>query len=41
MVPKMTLRFSFVDFADHIASSILTRLAALSELSEPSGRAHP
>ena len=41
MVPKMILRLGFVDLADHIASSILTRLVALSELSEPSGGAHP
>ena len=40
MVPKMILRLGFVDL-DHIASSILPRLVALSELSEPSGRAHP
>ena len=37
----MILRLGFVDLVDHIASSILTRLVALSELSEPSGRAHP
>ena len=41
MVPKMILRLGFVDLADHIAISILTRLVALSELSEPSGRARP
>ena len=41
MVPKMILRLGFVDLADHIASSILARLVALSELSEPSGRVHP
>ena len=41
MVPKMILRLGFVDLADHIASSIAARLVALSELSEPSGRAHP
>ena len=41
MVPKMILRLGFVDLVDHIASSILARLVALSELSEPYGRAHP
>ena len=41
MVPKMILRLGVVDLVDHIASSILARLAALSELSAPSGRAHP
>ena len=41
MVPKMILRLGFVDLADHAASSILTQFVALSELSEPSGRAHP
>ena len=28
MVPKMILRLGFVDLADHVASSILTRLVA-------------
>ena len=41
MVPKTTFRLGFVDLVDHIASSILARLVALSELSEPFGRAHP
>ena len=43
MVPKMILRLGFVDllWTNYIASSILARLVALSELSEPSGRAHP
>ena len=41
MVPKMILRLGFVDLVDHVASSILVRHVALSELSEPSGRAHP
>ena len=41
MVPKMILRLGFVDLVDHIVSSILVRHVALSELSEPSGRAHP
>ena len=41
MVPKMILRLDFVDLADHITSSILTRLGALSESSVPSGGAHP
>ena len=41
MVPKMILRLSFVDLVDQIASSILVRHVSLSELSEPSGRAHP
>ena len=30
----------FVDLVDHVASSILARPVALSELSESSGRAH-
>ena len=38
MVPKMILR---LDLVYHIASSILTRLVAISELSVPEGRAHP
>ena len=37
----MILRLGFVDLVYHIASSILARLVALSELSELSGRAHP
>ena len=41
MVPKMILRLGFVDPVDHIASSILVRHVALSESSEPSGRASP
>ena len=41
MVPKMILRLGFVDLVAHIASSILARHVALSELSKPSGRAHP
>ena len=41
MVPKMILRLGFVDLADHVASSILTRLVPLSESSVPPGRAHP
>ena len=41
MVPKMILRFGFVNFVDHIANSILVRHVTLSELSEPSGRARP
>ena len=41
MVPKMILRLGFVDLVDHIASSILVRHVAFSELSAPSGRAHP
>ena len=41
MVPKMILLLGFVDLADHIASSFVARLVALSELSAPSGRAHP
>ena len=41
MVPKMILRLGFVDLVDHIASSILTRLVALSGSSEPSGTAVP
>ena len=40
-VPKMILRLGFVDLPDHIASLISARLVALSELSEPSGSAHP
>ena len=36
MVPQMILRLGFVDLVDHLASSILARLVALSELSEPS-----
>ena len=40
MVPKMILRLGFVDLVYHLASSILARLVAHSELSEPSGRAH-
>ena len=35
------LRLGFVDLVHHIASSILARLVAVSELSEPSGRVHP
>ena len=31
MVPKIILRLGFVDLVDHIASSILARLVALSE----------
>ena len=41
MVFKMILLLGFVDLVDHIASSILARLVALSELSVPSGRVHP
>ena len=41
MVPKMISRLGFVDLADHTASSILTKLVALSELNVPSGRARP
>ena len=41
MDPKRILRVGFVYLADYIASSILIRLVALSELSVPSGRAHP
>ena len=41
MVFKMILLLGFVDLVDHIASSILARLVALSELSAPSGGAHP
>ena len=41
MVPKMILLLGFVGLVGHIASSILARLVALSELSAPSGRAHP
>ena len=41
MVPKMILRLGFVDLVNRIASSNLVRHVALSELSEPSGRAHP
>ena len=41
MVSKMILLLGFVDFVDHIVSSILARLVAFSELSAPSGRAHP
>ena len=37
----MILRLGFGDLFDHITSSILARLVALSESSEPSGRAHP
>ena len=40
MVSKMILRLGFVDLVDHIASSVLARLVALSELNEPSGGAH-
>ena len=36
MVPKKILLLGFVDLVDHIASSILARLVALSELSAPS-----
>ena len=39
MVPKVILLLGFVDLVDHIASSILARLLALSELSAPIGRA--
>ena len=41
MVPKKILRLNFVVLVDHIASSILARLVALSALSEPFGRAQP
>ena len=41
MVHKIVLRLGFVDLVDHIVSSILARLVALPELSEPSGRTHP
>ena len=41
MVPKIILLLGFPDLVDHIASWISARLVALSELSEPSGRAHP
>ena len=41
MLPKMILRFGFVDLADHAAISILTQVVALSELSVASGRARP
>ena len=41
MVPKMILRLGFVNLVDHIAGSILVRHVAFSELSAPSGRAHP
>ena len=41
MVPKMILRLGFVDLVDHIASSILVRHVALSELTELFGGAHP
>ena len=41
MVPKMTLRHGLDDLVDHVASPISARLVELSELSEPSGRAHP
>ena len=37
MVPKMILRLGFVGLVHHIASSILTQLVTLSELSVPSG----
>ena len=37
----MILRLGFVDLVYRVASSILARLVALSEFSEPSGRAHP
>ena len=40
MVPKMILRFGFVDFVDYSVSLILARLVALSEFSVLSGRAH-
>ena len=38
---RMILRLGFVDFVDHLASSILARLMALSELSELCGGAPP
>ena len=41
MVPKMILRLGFLDLVDHIASLILARLVAFSELSAPSGGAPP
>ena len=41
MVPKMILLLGFVDLVDLFAGSILARLVALSELSAPSGGAHP
>ena len=37
----MILLLGIVDLADHVANSILARLVALAELSEPSGRAPP
>ena len=40
-VPKMILRLGFVDLGDRVASSIWVQPLALSELSEPSGRAPP
>ena len=41
MVPKMILRLGFVDLVDRIASAFFARIVVLSELSEPSGGAHP
>ena len=41
MVPKMILRLGFADLVHHIASSILARLVAILELSEPFGKAPP
>ena len=41
MVPKMILRLGFLDLVDHVASLILGRLVAFSELSAPSGGAPP
>ena len=41
MVPKMILLLDIVDIVDHIASSNLARLVALSELSARSGGAYP
>ena len=37
----MIFRLGFVDLVDHIASSISVRHEVFSELSAPSGRAHP
>ena len=39
--PKTILRLGVEDLVHHISSSILVRHVALSELSEPSGGAHP
>ena len=41
MIPKMILLLGFVDIVDHIASSILPRLVAFSELSASSSGARP